>query len=90
MASFFKQQFGIVQALVQMGWLPFVQSLPSNREILGRSGDLADFLFGANRAALRSIIEGLGDLQRNRCFYCNRTLDAAVEVDHFIPWSLPA
>ena len=86
-ASFFKAQFGVVQALVQMGWLSFVQSLPSNREILGATGDLADFLFGTNRAALRSIMDGLRDIQRNRCFYCDRALSEAIEVDHFIPWS---
>ncbi|HEX2829760.1 MAG TPA: HNH endonuclease [Burkholderiales bacterium] len=86
-AAFFKVQFGVVQALVQMGWLSFVQSLPTNRDVLGATGDLADFLFGTNRAALRSIMDGLRDLQRNRCFYCDRTLADAIEVDHFIPWS---
>jgi hypothetical protein len=86
-ASFFKAQFGVVQALVQMSWLSFVQSLPPNRELLGATGDLADFLFGTNRAALRSIMDGLREVQRNRCFYCDRTLSEAIEVDHFIPWS---
>jgi hypothetical protein len=86
-AGFFKEQFGVVQALVQMGWLSFVQSLPPNHDVLGTTGDLAAFLFGANRAGLRSIMDGLRDLQRNRCFYCGRSFSAAVEVDHFIPWS---
>ena len=86
-AAFLKEQFGVVQALVQMGWLSFVQGLPANREILGATGDLADFLFGTNRAALRSIMDGLRDLQRNRCFYCDRLFEDAIEVDHFIPWS---
>jgi len=86
--AFFKEQFGVVQALVQIGWLSFVQSLPPNREILGATGDLADFLFGTNRAALRSIMNGLRDLQCNTCFYCSRPFGSEMEVDHFIPWSL--
>lgn len=85
--AFFKEHFGVVQALVQMGWLSFVQSLPPNRELLGTTGDLADFLFGSDRAALRSIMNGLRDLQRNACFYCGRALGSATEVDHFIAWS---
>jgi hypothetical protein len=36
---------------------------------------------------LRSIMDGLREVQRNRCFYCDRTLSEAIEVDHFIPWS---
>src|ERR1043165_4563902 len=68
--AFLKSQFAVVQALVQMGWLSFVQALPPNRDILGGTGDLADFLFGTNRAALRSIMDGLRDVQGNRCFYC--------------------
>jgi hypothetical protein len=86
-ADFFKEQFGVVQALGQMGWLSFVQSLPPNRDILGSTGDLADFLFGTNRAGLRSIIDGLREVQRNACFYCGRPLAGETEVDHFIPWS---
>jgi hypothetical protein len=86
-AAFFKEQFAVVQALVQMGWLSFVQGLPPNREILGATGGLADFLFGTNRAALRSIMDGLRGVQRNACFYCGRPLAGEIEVDHFIPWS---
>ena len=86
-AAFFKEQFAVVQALVQMGWLSFVQSLPPNREILGTTGDLADFLFRTDRGALRSIMHGLRDLQRNACFYCGRPFTSETEVDHFIPWS---
>jgi hypothetical protein len=86
-AAFLKDQFGVVQALVQISWLSFVQNLPPNREILGATGDLADFLFGTDRSALRPIIAGLREVQRNACFYCGRRLDGEIEVDHFIPWS---
>ena len=43
-AAYFQQQFIVVQALVQMAWLSFVQKLPPNRQLLGSTGDLADFL----------------------------------------------
>ena len=86
-ASFFQQQFRVVQALVQMAWLTFVQNLAPNRALLGTAGDLAEFLFGADRSGLRAIVEGLCTVQANRCFYCGRVMSADVAVDHFIPWS---
>lgn len=86
-ADCFRQQFTVVQALVQMAWLTFVQRLPANRELLGSTGDLADFLFGSERSGLSAIVNGLRDLQHGGCFYCQRRLQETVEVDHFIPWS---
>jgi hypothetical protein len=86
-AECFRQQFTVVQALVQMAWLTFVQRLPANRELLGSTGDLADFLFGSERSGLSAIVNGLRDLQHGECFYCQRRLQETVEVDHFIPWS---
>jgi len=86
-AACFKHQFMIVQALVQMAWLAFVQKLPPNRPLLGPVGDLADFLFGAERNGLRSVVDGLNELQKGACFYCGRAMQAKTAVDHFIPWS---
>ena len=86
-AVFFQQQFPIVQALVQMAWLTFVQKLPPNRALLGSTGDLAEFLFGSERSGLGTLIEGLTGLQLNRCFYCARALADQVDVDHFVPWA---
>lgn len=86
-AECFRQQFAVVQALVQMAWLTFIQRLPANQKILGSTGDLADFLFGAERSGLSAIVSGLRDLQRDKCFYCQTALREKVEVDHFIPWS---
>lgn len=86
-ADCFKQQFGIVEALVQMAWIGFIQKLPPNREMLGSTGDLTEFMFGSERTALGAIIEGLTDVQESRCFYCGRCLNDRTEVDHFIPWS---
>jgi 5-methylcytosine-specific restriction endonuclease McrA len=86
-AAAFQRQFTIVQALVQMAWITFVQKLPPNRALLGMTGDLAEFLFGAERAGLRAIVEGLTDLQEGVCFYCARAMRESVAVDHFIPWA---
>ena len=49
--------------------------------------DLESFLFGAERVALDAVRRPLLDLQEGRCFYCDRRIPAAAEVDHFIPWS---
>jgi len=86
-AACFRLQFTVVQSLVQLAWLTFIQRLPTNQEVLGSTGDLADFLFGSQRAGLGSIVDGLADLQAGRCFYCDRPMNQRMEVDHFIPWS---
>jgi len=86
-AECFRQQYAVVQAIVQMAWLSFVQRLPDNRALLGSTGDLAEFLFGSERINLGRIVDGLRDLQHGRCFYCPGPLRERVEVDHFIPWA---
>jgi hypothetical protein len=48
---------------------------------------LHDFLFGANRAALDSVRKPLTELQHGKCFYCQGSLGAAAQVDHFLPWA---
>ena len=65
-AACFRSQFNIVKALVQTGWLAFVQQLPLNRPVLGSSTDLAEFLFGSERSGLTVIAAGLRDLQTRR------------------------
>jgi hypothetical protein len=86
-AACFRAQFPVIQALVQMAWLAFVQRLPANRTMLGSTTDLSEFLFGAERSGLRVIAEGLLDLQTGTCFYCGRRIRDGGAVDHFIPWS---
>ena len=85
-AGCFAVQFPVVQALVQLAWLRMVQQLPKNRELIGQGGDVADFLFGADRSGLKHLGEMLVDVQRGNCFYCRRKLAASSHVDHFIPW----
>ena len=86
-ARCFREQFPVVQALVQMAWLTFVQRLPANQALLGSTGDLVDFLFGSQRSALKALVSGLRDIQHGDCFYCRTRMHDKVAVDHFIPWS---
>ena len=82
----FATQFQVVQALVQSSWLRFVQQLPQNRDLVGPAGDLAEFLFGADRSALTALTAALAEFQHGDCFYCDTPLRSAPHVDHFIPW----
>jgi len=83
----FRALHGIVVALVQLSWIRYLQRVPANHSIIGPSGDLAEFLFGSERNALTPLRLHLRDLQHGRCFYCEHTITANGEVDHFIPWS---
>ena len=85
-AKSFRDQFPVVQALVQVAWLTFIQRLPANQQLLG-TNDLADFLFGSDRVSLATLVPGLTEVQHGRCFYCQRPLDERPNVDHFISWS---
>ncbi|HEU4922005.1 MAG TPA: HNH endonuclease [Burkholderiales bacterium] len=85
-AACFAVQFPVVQALVQLAWLRMVQQLPVNQELIGQGGDVAEFLFGADRSGLKRVGEMLVEVQRGICFYCHRKLSRASHVDHFIPW----
>src|SRR5688572_23204527 len=82
----FATQFQVVQALVQASWIRFVQQLPKNQELIGRSGDLAEFLFGADRGALTALTASLSEFQEGACFYCSGPLRGSDHVDHFLPW----
>ncbi|MFD6677665.1 HNH endonuclease domain-containing protein [Rhodococcus zopfii] len=50
--------------------------------------DIDGFLFGADRTALRALVDPLRDLQSGRCFYCDERLPAEVHIDHVVPWSM--
>jgi hypothetical protein len=48
--------------------------------------DLHRHLFGSDRLIPpRPLREGIAALQADRCFYCQRSLGARPEADHFIP-----
>jgi hypothetical protein len=52
---------------------------------------LSEFLFGVKRISLEPVRGALMELQRSRCFYCDKPLGSSLatfpEVDHFIPWA---
>ncbi|MCD4726765.1 MAG: HNH endonuclease [Pirellulales bacterium] len=83
----FRSFHGLVRQLAQGAWTRFVRELRGNRGLIGDTADLADFLFGAQRAALDEYRPVLREVQSGACFYCGRELKGKSEVDHFVPWS---
>ncbi len=77
---------GFIIRMAESEWLRFVQSLPANSYLLGRTTDLEQFLFGSDRTRLQGMVPSLLDLQHGECLYCHRAISTA-EVDHFIPWA---
>ncbi|MGH7785664.1 MAG: HIT domain-containing protein [Candidatus Binatia bacterium] len=75
---------GLLRPLIQRAWAGMVAGI--NRDATDEAR-LQEFLFGASRIALDPIRQPLRELQDNRCFYCDKPMAGAVEVDHFIPWS---
>ena len=87
-AESFRDLHSLIQALIQLAWLRYVQRLPQNQPLVGQGSDLADFLFGSERSMLGRLRQHLLDLQHGSCFYCCRSVKDKGEVDHFIPWVL--
>jgi 5-methylcytosine-specific restriction endonuclease McrA len=82
-----RQFYPLISDLVQAAWIRFIQRLPRNALLLGQSGELRDFLFGSDRAALARYGRILVDYQDGLCFYCQRPVGTESAIDHFIPWS---
>ena len=40
-----------------------------------------------SRISTDAVRQPLRELQNNRCFYCEKAIREAAEVDHFIPWA---
>ena len=74
----------LLRPLIQRQWADLVATF--NRSAVYDHG-LDAFLFGEPRRAPTVLVDGLRQLQINRCFYCEATMHHAVEVDHFIPWA---
>jgi 5-methylcytosine-specific restriction endonuclease McrA len=75
---------GLLRPLVQRQWAERVARF--NRRDVAEF-ELEEFLFGVPRLAPARLVDGLRELQRDACFYCDDRLAAQVEVDHFIPWA---
>ena len=55
--------------------------------MVGEKGDFAEFLFGSKRRSLNGYRKVLRGHQSGRCFYCDKQVRGAGELDHFIPWA---
>jgi len=76
----------IIKDLIQNAWVRFIHRVRANQDILGQVKDLAEFLFGSERADLSVFIGILIEQQKGECFYCQKPLKNNRVVDHFIPW----
>jgi hypothetical protein len=86
-ANCFRQFHDLVVQFARQGWIEKVSKIPKNQTIVGKAGELTDFLFGSSRNSLKSAANLLKELQSDNCFYCKKPLKSNAEVDHFIPFS---
>jgi 5-methylcytosine-specific restriction endonuclease McrA len=78
--------YSLITELVRGAWLQYIRR--NNITELGATADLAEFLFGSERANLCDVRPVLEDIQRRRCFYCDGDLRGGpADVDHFIAWA---
>ncbi|KAA1157580.1 HNH endonuclease [Pseudoalteromonas fuliginea] len=86
-ASCFRRFYDLVVYLAKNAWLQKIQSIKHNQALIGPQSQLHEFLFGVDRNALTKAKPILVELQSNTCFYCQKLMKNAIEVDHFIPFS---
>ncbi len=85
-ATCFRKFHGLVGDIVRGAWVRFIRR--HNHHLLGTTTDLAEFMFGSERAQLNAVRQALRESGPNRCFYCDGDLTPkSTQVDHFIPWS---
>ncbi len=77
----------LVMQLVEARWIRQLGAIDANRDQLADAADLPEFLFGADRASLADFTRVLVQISGGECFYCRGPVQAAVQLDHFIPWS---
>lgn len=86
-AHSFRHFHSLITNLIQSAWILQIHRIKRNQPVLGKQGDLRDFLFGSERNNLEIYRPVLTDIQHNHCFYCHKPIKDKGEVDHFIPWS---
>lgn len=85
-ASCFRKFYGLIGDIVRGAWVRYVRRY--NRDLLGTTMDLSEFMFGSERSQLNSVRDALTDVGVARCFYCDKGLsEATAHVDHFVPWA---
>jgi hypothetical protein len=83
----FRRFHGLIEDLVRGAWVRFLRGITENRAHFGDLANLDEFLFGPKRESLDKYRKLLVEVQKDTCFYCARRLNAASDVDHFVPWS---
>lgn len=86
-ADCFRQFHDLVVQFARQGWIEKVSKIQENQSVIGRAGELSDFLFGTSRNSLKIAADLLKDIQHGDCFYCGKPLNEKAEVDHFIPFT---
>jgi 5-methylcytosine-specific restriction endonuclease McrA len=83
----FRRFHALIGDVVRGAWVRYIRRF--NGEVVGDSLDLHEFLFGANRHALRAAAPVLYEIQGGRCLYTGSSLQRpeSGEVDHFIPFA---
>jgi len=83
----FRRFYELVVQISRNAWIDKIQSIPINQKLIGKQAQLDPFLFGINRQAITKAKPILEDIQKGKCFYCQKPLNSKTEVDHFIPFA---
>ncbi len=83
----FRRFYELVIQVSRNAWIGKIQSIPANQQIIGKQSQLDPFLFGINRQAITKAKPILEEIQKGKCFYCQKPLTTKTEVDHFIPFA---
>ena len=87
-ADCFRSFHPFVVNMVRGCWVDHLLRIRANQTIVGKQGDLSEFLFGSERRPLDQFRIILREHQSRKCFYCEQPVRARDEaLDHFIPWS---
>jgi len=86
-ADCFQQFHDLVVQFSRQGWIEKVSNIQENQQVIGRAGELSEFLFGTSRSSLKPASELFREIQVGNCFYCQKPLKGTGEVDHFIPFT---
>lgn len=79
----------IIEELCQKRWIDYIRKNRSNAPILNKLPNLEQFMFEPSRNQLNTVANVLVELQKCKCFYCNKPIKKGnYAVDHFIPWSM--
>ncbi|GAA0856275.1 HNH endonuclease [Aliiglaciecola litoralis] len=86
-ADCFRQFHDLVVQFARQGWIDKVTKIQENKAVIGKAGELSDFLFSTTRNYLKPASKLLKEIQSDLCFYCCKPLKDSAEVDHFIPFT---